>query len=79
MLIYVAHTKQRWWKFLPSKQVIWATTITQLIATVLAFTGFLMSGHLQLWEIGFVWIWAFFWMQIGEVVKIIEQKKGGEK
>ncbi len=77
MLIYVAHTKQRWWKFLPSKQVIVATTVTQLIATGLAFTGFLMPGRLQLWEIGFVWVWAFFWMQIGEVVKIIEQKHSG--
>ncbi len=76
MLIYVAHTKQRWWEFLPSSQVIWATTITQLIATSLAFTGFLMSGKLQLWEIGFIWVWAFFWMQIGEVVKLINQKCG---
>ncbi len=75
MLIYVAHTKQHWWKFLPSKQVILATTITQLIATGLALTGFLMSGKLQLWEIGFVWIWAFFWMQVGEVVKRVEQKR----
>jgi H+-transporting ATPase len=76
MLIYVAHTKERWWKFLPSKQVIWATTITQLFATGLAFTGFLMSGKLTLWEIGFVWAWAFFWMQISEVAKTIQQKQG---
>jgi H+-transporting ATPase len=74
MLIYVAHTKQRWWKFFPSKQVIWATTITQLIATGLAFTGFLMSGRLTLWQIGFVWIWALFWMQVSEGVKIMQQK-----
>ncbi|HVA96979.1 MAG TPA: plasma-membrane proton-efflux P-type ATPase [Candidatus Acidoferrales bacterium] len=76
MLIYVAHTKQRWWKFLPSKQVIWATSITQLIATGLAFTGFLMSGRLTLGEIGFVWIWTFLWMQISEVMKVIQQKQG---
>lgn len=74
MLIYVAHTKERWWKFLPSKQVIWSTTITQLIATILAFTGFLMSGRLTLWEIAFVWVWAFLWMQISEAMKIF--KKG---
>lgn len=73
MLIYVAHTKERWWKFLPSKQVIWATTLTQLIATVLAFTGFLMSGKLTLWEIGFVWLWAFMWMQVGELIKVIQE------
>ncbi len=74
MLIYVAHTKERWWKFLPSKQVIWATTLTQFLATALAFTGFLMPGKLSLWEIGFVWFWAFFWMQAGEIAKAIKQR-----
>lgn len=76
MLIYVAHTKQRWWKFLPSKGVIWATTITQIIATILAFTGFLMPGKLALWQVGFIWLWAFFWMQIGELVKVFQEKRG---
>ncbi|MGI0059075.1 MAG: HAD-IC family P-type ATPase [Nitrosotalea sp.] len=76
MLIYVAHTKQRWWKFFPSKQVIWATSITQLFATVLAFTGFLMPGRINLWEVGFVWVWALFWMQVGELMKVYQQKQG---
>lgn len=75
MLIYVAHTTKRWWKFLPSIEVIWATIITQLIATLLAFTGFLMSGRLTLWEIGFVWLWALLWMQISELVKAIQVKE----
>lgn len=74
MLIYVAHTKERWWRFFPSKQVIWATTITQLIATLLAITGFLMANSLTLWQIGFVWIWSFFWMQVSEGMKIIQSK-----
>lgn len=74
MLIYVAHTKQRWWKFLPSAQVIWATTITQLIATILALTGFLMPSKIPVSAVLFVWIWSFFWMQIGEFVKIMQQK-----
>jgi H+-transporting ATPase len=75
MLIYVAHTKHRWWKFFPSRQVIWATTVTQFIATGLAFTGFLMPGKLTLWEIGFVWLWALFWMQVSEGAKLIQQKQ----
>lgn len=83
MLIYVAHTKGRWWKFLPSKQVVWATSITQILATLLAFTGFLMSGKLTLWEIGFIWIWALFWMQISELMKITQanlfKKRGNNK
>ncbi|HVT01738.1 MAG TPA: plasma-membrane proton-efflux P-type ATPase, partial [Patescibacteria group bacterium] len=78
MLIYIAHTKQRWWKFLPSKGVIWATTITQLIATTLALTGFLMSSKLSIAQTIFVWIWAFMWMQVGELVKIIQLKMSGD-
>ncbi|MDE1925177.1 MAG: HAD-IC family P-type ATPase [Patescibacteria group bacterium] len=80
MLIYVAHTKARWWKFLPSGTVIAATTITQLIATSLVFFGIVVPA-LSLPLILFVWVWAFFWMQISELVKplqhvfLFEQKK----
>ncbi len=73
MLIYVAHTKERWWKFFPSTQVVLTTTITQLVATGLALTGFLMSGKLVLWQVVFVWLWAFFWMQVSEGMKILQQ------
>lgn len=74
LLIYVAHTKERWWKFLPSKQVILATAITQLIATLLALTGFLMPGRLTLGEVVFVWIWSLLWMQVSEVMKIVHAR-----
>ncbi len=74
MLIYVAHTKQRWWKFFPSKEVIIATFVTQIIATMLAFTGFLMPGKIPIFWIIVVWVWAFLWMQISEAVKIIQLK-----
>lgn len=75
MLIYVAHTKERWWKFLPSKEVIWSTAITQIIATLLAFTGFLMPGKLMIWEIVFVWLWSLGWMQITEIVKYLQRER----
>ncbi len=72
MLIYIAHTKQRWWKFLPSKGVILATSVTQLIATFLALVGFLMPGKLLLWQAVFVWLWTLIWMQANEGVKILQ-------
>ncbi len=74
LLIYVAHTKERWWKFLPSKQVILATTITQLFATFLAFSGLFMPAKLPTFYILLVWLWAFGWMQIGEIVKVLQGK-----
>lgn len=70
MLIYVAHTKDRWWKFLPSKEVIIATSVTQFIATLLALTGFLMPGPLPLSFVALAWIWSFGWMQIAEIAKV---------
>jgi H+-transporting ATPase len=68
MLIYVAHTPERWWKFLPSRTVIIATLATQGIATILALTGTFIP-KLSLGIVIFVWGWAFFWMQISELVK----------
>ncbi|MCL4398092.1 plasma-membrane proton-efflux P-type ATPase [Patescibacteria group bacterium] len=69
LLIYVAHTKQRWWKFLPSNEVIIATTLTQLVASLLAFTGWFMPAPIPLVYILGVWLWAIFWMQVSEAVK----------
>ncbi len=79
MLIYVAHTKQRWWRWLPSRQVIWATSLTQVLATSLALLGWLMPGRISLGQSVLVWGWSLFWMQVSEVMKDISgnyQKAG---
>ena len=73
MLVYVAHTKERWWKFLPAKSIIWATSITQAAATALAVFGIFVSA-IPLSLAAFVWIWAFFWMQMSEGMKDIESR-----
>lgn len=55
MLIYVAHTDQPWYKFLPSKSVIIATSLTQLVATIIALFGVFMPtipGWLYLFGFG---------------------------
>lgn len=73
MLIYIAHTKERWWKFLPSKSVIWATSLTQIIATLLAVLGIFVTA-IPFSLAAFVWLWAFFWMQVGEGMKSVGSK-----
>jgi H+-transporting ATPase len=68
MLIYVAHTKERWWRFLPSPSIIAATSATQALATMLALSGIFVSAIP--WQlVVFVWIWAAFWMQVSELIK----------
>ncbi len=78
MLIYVAHTKERWWKFLPSREVIWATSTTQLVGTAMAYFGLLMNKAPLSWII-FIWIWALAWTQVSELMKFILEKKFAPK
>ncbi|MEZ5405352.1 MAG: HAD-IC family P-type ATPase [Verrucomicrobiia bacterium] len=73
-LIFVAHTKERWFKFLPSKTVIIATTATQILATTLALSGYLMPAKISFSLVIFVWVWALFWMQISELMKVLQAK-----
>jgi H+-transporting ATPase len=72
MLIYVVHTEERWYKFLPSKKVILTTFGTQIIATLIVLYGLFMNS-LSIYWIIFVWIWAIFWMQISELVKVLKK------
>lgn len=73
-LIFVAHTKERWWKFLPSKEVIIATLGTQVVATTLAVNGFLMPAKISIATAALVWIWALLWMQLSELMKDLQNK-----
>jgi H+-transporting ATPase len=73
-LIFVAHTKERWWRYLPSKEVIAATLGTQALATALAMTGFLMPARISAPVAALVWVWALFWMQVGELMKIVQAR-----
>lgn len=75
MLIFVVHTKEKWFKFLPSKEVMFSTFVTQIIATLLAFSGFLMPARLSIGLIVFIWIWSFFWMQVSELMKYVKAKQ----
>lgn len=73
LLIYVSHTEDRWWKFLPHNKVITATAITQIIATIMALTGFVIAKIP--WQMAvFVWLWSIFWMQAAELVKWLRQR-----
>ncbi len=70
MLIYVAHTEDSWFRWLPSWQVITAVTATQFFVTLWAAVGF-FTAPIPLWIIAFVWVWSFFWMQITALGKTI--------
>lgn len=73
MLIYVAHTEKIWYKFLPSRPVIIATTVTQALATIIVLSGWFMPTIPVVWVVA-IWIWSFVWMQVSEVVKQLQKK-----
>ncbi|MFA5105376.1 MAG: HAD-IC family P-type ATPase [Candidatus Micrarchaeia archaeon] len=72
LLIYVAHTAERWYKYLPSWPVIGATVATQIVATCLAVFGIFMTS-IPLEYAAFVWAWAFAWMQLAEFMKDVQK------
>jgi H+-transporting ATPase len=69
LLIYVAHTKERWWRYLPSLPVLLATAGTQAVATLLAWSGLFMPASVSLGWIIFVWVWSLLFMQLSEGMK----------
>ena len=69
ILIYMAHTEERWWKFLPSKQVMIATIGTQLVATAFAVSGIFVT-KISLLYAALVWGWSLFFMQFMDASKV---------
>lgn len=67
-LVYVTHTEKPWFRFLPSAPVIWATILTQVAASVMAYMG-LFTASMPLASIAFIWLWCLAWMQATELAK----------
>lgn len=72
LLVLVAHTKERWYKFLPSKEVLLAVLLTQTTATCLAVFGIFMN-KIPVPLAVFTWLWTIFWMQISDYMKILQK------
>jgi len=72
MLIYVVHTEESWFTFLPSKEVISATILAGSLATFFAFSGILIEA-IPLKLILVIWVWSFLWMQAADIAKVIQK------
>jgi len=68
LLLLVVRTMERWYRFLPSRELLLAIVGTQLVAVLIVSTGFLMPA-LPPWVVLFVLFYAFFWMQVSELSK----------
>lgn len=73
LLILVAHTKDKWYRYLPAKPVLLAVLITQSISTLIAVSGLLMTP-IPISLAIFAWIWSIIWMQITDWVKLAQQR-----
>ncbi len=81
LTLFVARTRGRFWSHRPATVVLVAVIGTQVVATVIAATGFLMEP--LPWDlIAFAWVYALAWMLALDQVKvagyrILERTGGG--
>lgn len=72
MLIYVVHTEKSWFMFFPSKEVVFATILAATLATAFAVSGVFVEA-ISLKLALKIWLWSFAWMQVADIVKIIQE------
>lgn len=70
LTVFVARTRRRFWKRpAPSPLLLTAVVTAQVLATVIALTGFLMSPlHWTLAVV--VWLWSILWFIVHDQVKL---------
>ena len=78
ILVYMAHTEDHWYKFLPSKQVMIATIGTQVLGTIFAVTGAFMAKISLLYAV-IVWVWSLLFMQFMDASKVRWLRKQAKK
>ncbi len=78
LLIYMAHTEEHWYKFLPSKEVMIATIGTQLVATAFAVGGIFVT-KISLLYAAIVWGWSLIFMQFMDASKVRWLRKQAKK
>lgn len=68
--VFVARTHERFWSYRPSWVLLAAVVGTQILATVIARTGFLMQP-IGWGLVGLAWAWAGGWFLVLDEVKLV--------
>ncbi len=69
LTVFVARTKGHFWSIKPSKQVLFAVLITQLIATLIVVYGFLLPA--MGWGLAlFIWAYTLVFFVITDFIKV---------
>ena len=59
-----------WSKPWPAASMVWAAVLTKLLATFLVAFGFGLVTPISWAQIGFVWVYCFFWVFIEDWAKL---------
>lgn len=78
LTIFLTRTRGPFYSTKPNKLLVGAVLGTQLLATVIAVSGFMMSP-LNIWIAVFVWIYAIAWFLVNDGVKLLVYKMLGAK
>ncbi|SMP66723.1 H+-transporting ATPase [Neorhodopirellula lusitana] len=70
LTIFVTRTRGPFWSILPGRLMFLAVMGTQLLATLIAVYGFLMTPLGWKWA-AFVWVYALAWFLINDRIKLI--------
>jgi H+-transporting ATPase len=69
LTVFVARTRGPFWSVRPAPVLLGAVLGTQLVATILAAQGILMTAIGWRWA-GLVWAYALIWFMINDRVKL---------
>ena len=73
LTIFLTRTKGPFYSTRPNKLLVYAVIGTQLIATIIAVTGFMMQP-LNITTALFVWLYAIIWFLINDRIKLLAYK-----
>lgn len=74
---FMARTRGAFWSSRPATIVLLAVVGTQLLATVIALTGFLMPS-IGMREVALAWGWSIAWLFVIDSVKVLVNRRLGQ-
>ncbi len=78
LTVFVARTRGPFWSIKPSRILLGAVIGTQIVATLIAVYGFLMTPLGWKWA-GFVWAYSLSWFLVNDIVKLVAYKIFGKE
>ncbi len=74
LTVFVARTRDRFWRSRPATVLVGAVIGTQIVATLLAVFGIFMTP-IGWWRAAVIWVYALGWLVVNDEVKILTVRR----